>query len=127
MTNANFDDDDEKPLDPVMERVRRKMIRLQLISAGTIVVSLMAVLGAVVYKATKEAPQNMATPPALVAPDGAPLSLTAEIAGASRFEGASLDGNRVLISVSDAAGNPSLHVFDMASGRVIATIAVKAK
>ncbi len=44
------DDQEEKPLDPAMESVRRKMIRLQIVSGVIMFVSLMAVFGAVVYK-----------------------------------------------------------------------------
>lgn len=40
----------EPPLDPAMERVRRKMIRLLVISIGIMVIGLIAVLSAVVYK-----------------------------------------------------------------------------
>lgn len=40
----------EPPLDPAMERVRRKMIRLLIISIGIMVIGLIAVLSAVVYK-----------------------------------------------------------------------------
>ncbi len=50
MSKIDHDEQDEKPLDPVLERVRRKMIRLQLVSAGVMVVALMAVLIAIVYK-----------------------------------------------------------------------------
>jgi len=44
------DTDEEQPLDPAMERVRRKMVRLMVISIGIMMVGLMAVLGAIVYK-----------------------------------------------------------------------------
>ena len=51
MANINPDiDGDEQPLDPAMERVRRKMIRLLAVSIGIMVIGLMAVLAAIVYK-----------------------------------------------------------------------------
>jgi len=40
----------EPPLDPAMEKVRRKMIRLLAVSIGVMLIGLMAVLVAVVYK-----------------------------------------------------------------------------
>ena len=43
-------EEDEKPLDPAMENVRKKMVRLLAISLGVMMVGLMAVLGAIVYK-----------------------------------------------------------------------------
>lgn len=42
--------DEEKPLDPATERVRRKLARVGAIFMGINIVALMAVLGAVVYK-----------------------------------------------------------------------------
>lgn len=44
----------EPPLDPAMERVRRKMVRLLAISIAIMVIGLMAVLSAVVYKINKD-------------------------------------------------------------------------
>lgn len=46
---ANQIDEDE-PLDPVMEKVRVKMVRLLGISIGLMLLALITVLGAVVYK-----------------------------------------------------------------------------
>ena len=42
--------DEEEPLDPVMEKVRVKMVRLLGISIGLMLLALITVLGAVVYK-----------------------------------------------------------------------------
>ena len=58
MSNVEPDEQEEKPLDPVMENVRRKMVRLQLVSAGIMGVMLMAVLAAIVYKVTQRAPET---------------------------------------------------------------------
>ena len=45
--NAN---DDDAPLDPAVERVRRKVMRLMGISVAIMMVGLMAVIGAIFYK-----------------------------------------------------------------------------
>ena len=50
MSNIENDDQEDKPLDPVMENVRRKMMRLQLVSGGIMLLMFMAVLAAIVYK-----------------------------------------------------------------------------
>ena len=50
MSHIEPEIEDEKPLDPALEKVRRKMIRLQIVSGCVLFVSLMAVFGAVVYK-----------------------------------------------------------------------------
>ena len=52
---ANPDpEEQEEPLDPAMERIRRKMVLLQLVSGGILFVCFMAVLAAVVYKVSRE-------------------------------------------------------------------------
>ena len=43
-------DEDEKPLDPAVERVRRKLMRLLLVSTGIMVLGFAAVAIAVVYR-----------------------------------------------------------------------------
>jgi hypothetical protein len=53
MSKINDDDLDEKPLDPEMEKVRRKMVRLLAVSIGVMFIGLMTVLGAIVYKFTQ--------------------------------------------------------------------------
>jgi hypothetical protein len=53
MSQVNQDDLEEKPLDPDMEKVRRKMVRLLAVSIGIMFIGLMAVLGAIVYKFTQ--------------------------------------------------------------------------
>ena len=53
MSKINDDDLDEKPLDPEMEKVRRKMVRLLAVSIGIMFIGLVTVLGALVYKFTR--------------------------------------------------------------------------
>lgn len=45
-----IEDDLEKPLDPAVERIRRKMARLLVVSIAVMMIGLMAVLAAIVYK-----------------------------------------------------------------------------
>ncbi|MCU0830051.1 MAG: fimbrial protein [Rhizobiaceae bacterium] len=42
--------EDDKPLDPAIEAVRRKLARLLIVSIGIMLAGVLAVLGAVVYK-----------------------------------------------------------------------------
>ena len=42
--------DDEEPLDPKIESIRRKMMRLLMISSGIMIVGLMTVLIVIVYR-----------------------------------------------------------------------------
>ncbi len=52
--------DEEEPLDPVMEKVRVKMVRLLGISIGLMLLALITVLGAVVYKISQTSQENAA-------------------------------------------------------------------
>ncbi|WP_152045142.1 fimbrial protein [Aureimonas psammosilenae] len=54
MANAELGDEADKPLDPATERLRRKMVRLLVISIGVTFAAVMAVLAAVVYKITTD-------------------------------------------------------------------------
>ena len=53
MTNPNFADEQEAPLDPAFEKVRRKMVRLLIVSASVIVLGLMAVVFSIVYRVNR--------------------------------------------------------------------------
>ena len=120
MSNAVLDDEPEKPLDPAMEKVRRKMIRLLAISIGVMMAGLMAVLFAIVYKMNSK-PAGLAAETALALPQG-----TEEIAGTIALpEGAqinsqSLSGNRILLDLSLPDGKRELAIFDMGANRIVA-------
>ncbi len=43
-------DEEERALDPAIERVRRKMMRLMMVSVAIMMIGLIAVIGAIVYK-----------------------------------------------------------------------------
>ncbi|MDK1478005.1 hypothetical protein QN226_04685, partial [Sinorhizobium sp. 6-117] len=73
MTAIEPDEQEEKPLDPAMENVRRKMVRLQLVSAGVMLVMLMAVLGTIVYKVNRQNSVTNSAPVAVSVPSDAPV------------------------------------------------------
>ncbi|MCI5074588.1 DUF6476 family protein [Oricola sp.] len=112
MTDLN-DDIDEKPLDPAMERVRRKLARLMVVSIGIMLVGLMAVLGAVVYKSGGGSSSAETARATLQLPDGFVVSDTAYGDGRVLFYGvAAGDDRRVLI-------------FDAETGRLVADHSVR--
>jgi len=121
-------DDDEKPLDPMVENVRRRMMRLMIISIGIMMIGLMAVLGAIVYKyntggekiaSSESMPVRSVTVSKTVSnrgkiklPEGAVIETT------------NLAGDRILLTVKFADGSTHLMVFDMITATVIADFAV---
>lgn len=125
MTTNQFDDpNDEKPLDPVLEKVRRKMIRLLVVSIGIIVVALVGVIIAIVYK-TKEVSRK-AVPQAtgLQIPSDAPVSATVNLPAGFKVVSTSLSENRVLFYGTDASGKPKALVFDLNTSSIVADITI---
>jgi len=130
--NTNNPNDD-KPLDPAVERVRRKMMRLMIISVAIMMVGLMAVIGAIFYKISGGGKEKIATPPSEQKMPVSPLStldVTKDIVGnidlpqGSRILKADMDGERILLSVRHENGAMSLWVYDLSANRVFARIAI---
>ena len=106
MARQAFDDEiEEKPLDPSVERVRKKLVRFVAINLGLLFAALMAVVAAVVYKA-EQAPAP-ADGPAAVAeialPAGATMIGHGFSDGQFSIDAELADGSRIII-VYDVAG-----------------------
>ncbi|MDL2405318.1 hypothetical protein PY650_06540 [Rhizobium calliandrae] len=123
MTNLEPDDQEEKPLDPALESVRRKMVRLQIVSAAIMVVSLMAVFGAVVYKTMRPAPKAVGSTASNI-PADAPVIVTAALPKGFTVQSTALSGNQVLFYGTLASGQRQAVVFDYGIGRIVATISL---
>ena len=117
MAGALADNDEEKPLDPAAERVRRKLVRFMAINLSILFLALMAVVAALVYKSMTvplEAPA--------VASDVPSNAMSGKImlpAGA-RLLSHSLSGNRLSLHVALAEGGEAILIYDTAQGRVVA-------
>lgn len=127
MANINPDlDGEEQPLDPAMERVRRKMIRLLAVSIGIMVIGLMAVLTAIVYKINQPV-EDVASAPSVATPS---QPLSAALAGESitldpgtRILSHNLSDNTLSLETRLANGTRQILVYDVATKRVVARIA----
>jgi hypothetical protein len=126
MANINPDlDGEEQPLDPAMERVRRKMIRLLAVSIGIMVIGLMAVLAAIVYKINQ--PVREVAAPVRSEISGQPLG--AALAGESitldpgtRILSHNLSNNTLSLETRLSDGTRQILVYDVATKRVVARI-----
>lgn len=117
-------EEQEEPLDPAMERVRRKMVLLQLVSGGIMFVCFMAVLAAIVYKVSQRpdtAP--VASSGGFSVPAGAPLSARAELPAGFQLQSTSLSGSQILFQ-GQLNGVGKLFVFDLSAGRIVADVTV---
>jgi hypothetical protein len=127
MTKAEIEDQSpEEPLDPAMENIRRKMIKLQLVSGGILLVCFMAVLAAIVYKITRPAPQSATTVPVsggLSVPADQPLAATANLPAGFVVQSVSHSGNQILF-YGQLNGTSKALIFDLSVGRIIADVTV---
>jgi hypothetical protein len=128
MANVDLDEQEEKPLDPAMENVRRKMVKLQLVSGGIMLLMFMAVLAAIVYKVTRKdgAAQPTVSAPGLSVPADQPISLTAALPAGFRVLSTSLSGQQVLFYGEMADGVRKALVLDLAVGRIVADVTLSA-
>ena len=122
------DDREEPPLDPAMERVRRKMMRLLAVSIGIMLIGLMAVLVAVVYKVNRsdepQTPQQRSDIPGqdTAVQDVPPAVIESEVplpAGA-RLLSQSLSGDHVSLETLLPDGGTEIVVYDFRKSRIIA-------
>lgn len=130
MSKMEMDEIEDKPLDPELEKVRRKMIRLLGVSIGIMFVGLMAVLAAVVYKVTQ---QDEETP--VAASETAVPVETAPVAAAGPVEAAlppgfvvedvSLDGGNILFFGRLENFEARAFIVDVASGRIVGELTIE--
>ncbi|PHR19321.1 MAG: hypothetical protein COA37_18005 [Hoeflea sp.] len=125
MSKINDDDLDEKPLDPEMEKVRRKMVRLLAVSIGIMFIGLMTVLGALVYKFTRadDSGAQVAASSASV-PSDAPIEGVAALPAGFTVENVTLDGNRIGFYGRASDGSMRLIIHDISVGRLVSDIVV---
>ena len=111
------DDIEEEPLDPAVEAIRQKMVRLLMVSGGIMMLGLMAVLISIVYKVTQDsspAPKAAVanTNNELVIPTGAEVMQTSQSSG------------RITLTLRLQDGSTAVQVHD-ASGALVASYAVR--
>ena len=114
--------EEEKPLDPAMEAVRRKMVRLLAVSLGVMMIGLMAVLGAIVYK--------MSGKPAAgggLGAGGAVIAGDIILPKGAYLNSQSISGDRISLDVTLPGGAREIEVFDVVTQKVIARFAVTAE
>ncbi|TKT75342.1 hypothetical protein [Aquamicrobium sp. LC103] len=114
------DEEQEKPLDPAVENVRRKLIRFMVINLGVLFIALMAVVAAIVYRtATRETPSAEAASQ-VPSPAESPAA-AGEIAlpAGARILGQALSGNRLSLQVELASGRQAIFIYDTVERRIL--------
>lgn len=125
MSAPHKDDDEDKPLDPAVERVRRRLVRFIAINLGLLFLALMAVVVAIVYRAnqaSETAPADVTELPA--PPGGTVIEDSIELPPGARAIGHSLSGARLSVLAEFSDGSRQVIVYDIAARRVIARISL---
>jgi hypothetical protein len=127
MARPDADEDQEKPLDPEVEKMRGKLVRFMAINLGLLFVALMVVIAAIVYKARKSQPVGPPVAGDIQVPAGAPLSGDVVLPVGARVISQSLSGNRVSIDAELADGGRTIFVYDIGERRLIGQFAIRTR
>lgn len=123
MTNPNFADEQEAPLDPAFEKVRRKMVRLLIISSSVIILGLMAVVYSIVYRVNRIEQPASATTAGPATQDVIPAAQQSiTLPTGFSIESTSMSGNRVLLFGTAADGRKRIIVHDIDTGKTVTEI-----
>jgi hypothetical protein len=117
----SYDDgEDEAPLDPAAARLRRKLVRLLLVSGGIMMLGLIAVFAAIVYKLGERGEGDSSRLSA-----GVPIEGAIAIPAGHRVAATALDGERALLTLVAPDGSTSLLLVDLNSGAKLGRYAVE--
>lgn len=116
-------EEQEEPLDPAMERIRRKMVLLQLVSGGILFVCFMAVLAAVVYKVAQRPDEAPVASSGFAVPSDQPLTSSVDLPAGFEVQSVSMSGSQLLF-YGRVAGAQKALVYDLSLGRMVADVAV---
>jgi hypothetical protein len=115
---AFSDPDDEGPLDPAAERLRRKLARLLFVSGGVMLLGFIAVFAAIVYKL------GLLGESGSLSAGSEPVDARIALPAGARLLSADLDGARALLTVEARDGGRSLLLVELESGRILGRYAV---
>jgi hypothetical protein len=128
MIRPAFDEVEDKPLDPAVEKVRRKLLRFVAINLGILFVALMAVVAALVYKSLDADPSvPVQASGEIPVPAGAVLEGEIGIPAGSRIVSQGLSGSRLSLEIELADGSRAIHIYDIAERRVVGRFGIVAK
>lgn len=128
--NANTPKDDEKPLDPATEKVRKRLAKYGAIFMGFNMVALMAVLGALVYKLggfgenkskITEVTQNSTQ---IGSPFGPNFESFIDLPDGVSIVNASRNGSQILLNLRFLDKKSALWIYDIRSQRIVAKITI---
>ena len=115
---------EEEPLDPAVEAIRVKMVRLLAISGGIMMLGLMAVLISIVYKVTQDTSPAATASSAAATAGAASTNNEIVIPTGAQVMQTSQSSGRITLTLRLQDGSTAIQVHD-ASGALIANYAVR--
>ncbi|MEL6735893.1 MAG: fimbrial protein [Pseudomonadota bacterium] len=122
-SNSNRVQDDE-PLDPKVEAIRQKMVRLLMVSGGIMMVGLVTVLIAIVYKLNQDSTATANTGP-VASPVIAGPSLLLKVPEGSTVTSSSITSQGLVITLTDRTGAQSIRLYN-GDGALVRTFEIQA-
>jgi hypothetical protein len=129
MARPTIDDNEEKPLDPAVEKVRRKLVRFVAINLGLLFLALMAVLAAIVYK-TGAPSEVVAVGGNEAVPSPTESGVMAGeimLPAGARVVSHSLSGNRITLDAELTGGGRAIFLYDIGERRIIGRFDLKSE
>lgn len=108
--------EDEEPLDPAVEAIRVKMVRLLMVSGGIMMLGLMAVLLAIVYK-INASPVGQGVAPVVA------TSSTISIPKGAQIISSAAAGDDMLVTIQTASDTVEIRRYNKA-GQLISTYSI---
>ncbi|WP_376702959.1 fimbrial protein [Mesorhizobium sp. ISC25] len=127
MARPLADEDEEKPLDPEVEKVRRKLVRFVAINLGLLFLALMVVIAALVYKARNAPPAASPLSSDIHVPAGEPVNGDIVLPVGARVISQSLSGNRLSIDAELPDGSRAIFVYDITERRIVGRFSIRNK
>ena len=128
MIRPAFDEDEEKPLDPGVEKVRKKLVRFVAINLGLLFIALMAVVAALVYKSRNTSPQQTAELSSdIPIPPGSLLEADIPLPAGANIVSQSLSGNRIALEIELPGGSRAIRIYDIPERRIVGRFTITAK
>jgi hypothetical protein len=122
MKPSAFDDPADKPLDPEVERVRRRLMRFMGVNLAILLVAVMAVLAGVVYKSMSLGDR----PGAPAAMEDGPAGRIELPAGAEIISH-TLSGDRLTLHFRRSDGSEAIVLYDLGKKRPVGTVEIVRK
>jgi len=115
--------DEEEPLDPVLENVRRKLMRLMVISIGILMLGLLGLLFAIVYKLSQvEEGEPEVTQSSALSIGSFKQEIELGFATTTKIISSELDQNRLKLHVQNQNGTQEILIIDLGSGNTLSRV-----